>query len=1036
MRPTCKGGDVAYARGRSHSKRTFFIAAVVCFWASLSKDSFAATPITIMPMGDSITVGADYLTHSLGGYRDPLYRDLSAVGISPVFVGASTSNPTANLTSAGQVAHNGYGSWHIRDLDNNLNGNVAPMYGGDNNQGGYFLTGGHNTGRSAVSPAILLLEVGTNDLLQGNPNINSDLYALVTDFHALSPSTTILIAGVTPINSSGFTASIAAYNSYIKNQLVPSLSYTRYVNQNSGFLNGDGSVNAALLGSDNVHPDRYGYPIVALHWAAAIEALEAVSPGGHMLTVNGGSGGGVFPAGTVLTVGANAPAMGSQFSNWTPVTTALSNLYSSWANYTMPATAATISANFAISGSPTIPNGTYQISTPYDGLAMGAASATGGAAIQQQTFTGTPTQAWNLTNVGSNHVSLTLAGTNLALEVPLSSAAITGASLDLAAYGGSSNQQWQIAPTDGNMQLLNVSSGEAVNITGYSTSPGTSLLQYPAGSVNEMWNFFPVSSSSTLYPLTVNNGSGGGTYPAGTTVAVTANAPATGYQFSGWVGGISNLANVSSAATTLITASMADTITATYAPVATYTLTVSNGSGSGSYPAGSVVTVTANAPASGSQFAGWTGATATLANNSSATTTLTVPTGGVAIAATYSTPTLGTSLGTFALLAESASSGNAMVVSYGVSSEGGGLVTYWQGPPSFKVLSMGNAQYELVETLGGRCVTVNGAVVAINTCQGTSHQPYGLKKQADGSYVVQTAGGLCLNANGSFSAINALACNASPGELWKFSGNVPLVLDGSATPPSSGTGTVVDSPTVPAGYHLTFDDEFQSLSISDNNGAGTKWYTHTVQCCLFDTSNPNTPTYMAGITDGAGKDPYSLVSGGLDIRLQKTNGAWYSGVLATVDSTGAGFSQQYGYFEMKAMLPNALGTWPAFWLLNSAHLSQNAPAGEIDVFEEYGQFPTYINTTLHDWGASTTPGSMQDQVENTTDGFHVYGMLWTASTMTFYYDGVAYYTLPTPAVMKQPYYPIIDLGLGGGWPTNQTPQTSDMIVKYMRVYSN
>ena len=139
---------------------------------------------------------------------------------------------------------------------------------------------------------------------------------------------------------------------------------------------------------------------------------------------------------------------------------------------------------------------------------------------------------------------------------------------------------------------------------------------------------------------------------------------------------------------------------------------------------------------------------------------------------------------------------------------------------------------------------------------------------------------------------------------------------------------------------------------------------------------------------------------------------------------------------MKAKLPNAQGTWPAFWLLNTAHLNSSAPAGEIDVFEEYGQFPTYLNTTLHDWSNSTQVGYDQAHVADTTVGYHVYGLLWTASTMTFYFDGSAYYTTPTPAIMNQPYYPIIDLGIGGGWPTSTTPQTNDMYVQYMRVYSN
>jgi beta-glucanase (GH16 family) len=210
-----------------------------------------------------------------------------------------------------------------------------------------------------------------------------------------------------------------------------------------------------------------------------------------------------------------------------------------------------------------------------------------------------------------------------------------------------------------------------------------------------------------------------------------------------------------------------------------------------------------------------------------------------------------------------------------------------------------------------------------------------------------------------------------------------------------------------------------------------------VQCCLSDTSNPSTPTYMAGITAPQGQDPYSLVSGGgLDIRLQKTNGAWYSGVIATVDGNGNGFAQQYGYFEMKANFPAGVGTWPAFWLLNQAALTQHQPAGEIDVVESYMQFPTYINTTLHNWTPpASTPAYQQASVSNLSVGFHTFGMLWTASTMTFYCDGAALYTFPTPSIMNQPYYPIIDLGLGGGWPTAQTPQQSDMIVQYMRVYA-
>lgn len=242
---------------------------------------------------------------------------------------------------------------------------------------------------------------------------------------------------------------------------------------------------------------------------------------------------------------------------------------------------------------------------------------------------------------------------------------------------------------------------------------------------------------------------------------------------------------------------------------------------------------------------------------------------------------------------------------------------------------------------------------------------------------------------------------------------------------------------VPAGYHLTFDDEFTSVSISDTDGAGTRWYSQTVQCCMFDTSSPATPTHMAGISAPDGQKPFAVVPGqGLAIRLQKSGGAWYSGVLATVDRNGKGFSQQYGYFEMNAKFPASRGAWPAFWLLNIAALQHHAPAGEIDVVESFMFAPDYINTTLHDW---TPPGRTLahklSKVNNLSDGFHTFGLLWTASIMRFYCDEEEIYSVPTPPIMKQPYYPIIDLGLGGGWPTKDTPQLSELVVRYIRVYA-
>jgi hypothetical protein len=69
-----------------------------------------------------------------------------------------------------------------------------------------------------------------------------------------------------------------------------------------------------------------------------------------------------------------------------------------------------------------------------------------------------------------------------------------------------------------------------------------------------------------------------------------------------------------------------------------FSLTVQGGSPSGNYAAGTQVTVSANAPKAGAQFAGWKGDSAILANPSLPTTIATIPSMAVTITATYTAP--------------------------------------------------------------------------------------------------------------------------------------------------------------------------------------------------------------------------------------------------------------------------------------------------------------------------------------------------------------------------------------------------------------
>lgn len=69
-----------------------------------------------------------------------------------------------------------------------------------------------------------------------------------------------------------------------------------------------------------------------------------------------------------------------------------------------------------------------------------------------------------------------------------------------------------------------------------------------------------------------------------------------------------------------------------------FSLTVEQGTPSGNYAAGTLVTVSADAPKAGTQFAGWIGDVTILANPSLPTTSATIPYMAVTITATYTAP--------------------------------------------------------------------------------------------------------------------------------------------------------------------------------------------------------------------------------------------------------------------------------------------------------------------------------------------------------------------------------------------------------------
>jgi len=233
------------------------------------------------------------------------------------------------------------------------------------------------------------------------------------------------------------------------------------------------------------------------------------------------------------------------------------------------------------------------------------------------------------------------------------------------------------------------------------------------------------------------------------------------------------------------------------------------------------------------------------------------------------------------------------------------------------------------------------------------------------------------------------------------------------------------------GYKLTFDEEFANLDVSAW-GPGTRWIAHTPFAGDFGD---------AGFADPGPNTPFSVKNGMLTIEASKANGHWKSGLLSSADPKGNGFSQLYGYFEMRARLPKGDGTWPAFWLNDVTNLKTPTPKVtnmEIDVLEQYGLSTQAMHCTLHWWRADGrhTAVATTAYVKDMTDDFHNYGLLWTNENLIWYFDGVEVYRQPTPVELQShAEYVMVNLALGGGWPIDKTPDPSDMLVKYVRVYA-
>lgn len=148
------------------------------------------------------------------------------------------------------------------------------------------------------------------------------------------------------------------------------------------------------------------------------------------------------------------------------------------------------------------------------------------------------------------------------------------------------------------------------------------------------------------------------------------------------------------------------------------------------------------------------------------------------------------------------------------------------------------------------------------------------------------------------------------------------------------------------------------------------------------------------------------------------------------------FSQEYGWFEIKAKLPKGKGFWPAFWLLPA---KSDFPV-EIDVFEMHGDDTHTIYMSLHWKGSDGDPQHITVPYTSPNDlsaDFHTYAIDWSPNKLTWYLDGNQIYST-RDHIPHEPMFVLVNLAVGGSWPGNPDASTSwpgVMQIEYAHVFS-
>ena len=236
------------------------------------------------------------------------------------------------------------------------------------------------------------------------------------------------------------------------------------------------------------------------------------------------------------------------------------------------------------------------------------------------------------------------------------------------------------------------------------------------------------------------------------------------------------------------------------------------------------------------------------------------------------------------------------------------------------------------------------------------------------------------------------------------------------------------------GYSQVWSDEFDGSEVDENNWGydigGSGWGNNELE--FYTNRN-------AYLTDG-----------NLVIRANKEN---YGGREYTSSrlKTQSKQTVNYGRIDIRAVMPQGQGIWPALWMLGSNFPTVGWPhSGEIDIMEMIGGNgrENTVHGTAHWYNQSSNQNASYGgnyglpSGETLSTNFHVFSIDWDSTSITWYLDNVQYHTMAindssSLAAFRKDFFFIFNIAVGGNWP--QYPDASTvfpqrMVVDYVRVF--